>query len=168
MEVRAAATAAGSTYAGLVRLVEQAQTERAPFVRLADRAAGVFVPITLLVAGLAWAWSGDPVRALTVLVVATPCPLILATPIAITAGISRLARRGVIVKGGGALETLARAEYVLLDKTGTVTSGRRDWSRRCPSTGPTPTRCCVWRLDQCPPTCSAHRSCTSHGRGVWS
>jgi heavy metal translocating P-type ATPase len=124
VEVRATATAAGSTYAGLVRLVEQAQTERAPFVRLADRAAGVFVPITLLVAGLAWALSGDPVRALTVLVVATPCPMILATPIAITAGISRLARRGVIVKGGGALETLARAEYVLLDKTGTVTSGR--------------------------------------------
>jgi heavy metal translocating P-type ATPase len=124
VEVRATATAAASTYAGLVRLVEQAQSERAPFVRLADRAAGIFVPVTLLVAGAAWALSGEAVRALTVLVVATPCPMILATPIAITSGISRLAMRGVIVKGGGALETLARAQYVLLDKTGTVTSGK--------------------------------------------
>jgi heavy metal translocating P-type ATPase len=124
IEVRATATAAASTYAGLVRLVEQAQSERAPFVRLADRAAGLFVPVTLVVAGAAWALSGDPVRALAVLVVATPCPLILATPIAITSGISRLAKRGVIVKGGGALETLARVQTVLLDKTGTVTAGR--------------------------------------------
>lgn len=123
LELRATASAADSTYGGLVRLVEQAQSERAPFVRLADRAAAFFVPVTLVVAGAAWALSGDPVRALAVLVVATPCPLILATPIAITSGISRLARRGVIVKGGGALETLARAETVLLDKTGTVTAG---------------------------------------------
>ena len=124
VEIRASAPAAESTYAGLVRLVEQAQAERAPFTRLADRTAGWFVPFTLVVAGAAWAVSGDPVRALAVLVVATPCPLILATPIAITAGMSRLARRGVIVKGGGALEALARAEVVLLDKTGTVTRGR--------------------------------------------
>jgi heavy metal translocating P-type ATPase len=124
LELRATATAADSTYGGLVRLVEQAQAERPPLARLADRAAGVFVPVTLLVAGAAWAMSGDPVRALAVLVVATPCPLILATPIAITSGMSRLARRGVIVKGGGALETLAKAETVLLDKTGTVTAGR--------------------------------------------
>jgi heavy metal translocating P-type ATPase len=124
LELRATATAADSTYGGLVRLVEQAQAERAPMARLADRAAVVFVPVTLLVAGFAWALSGDPVRALAVLVVATPCPLILATPIAITSGISRLAHRGVIVKGGGALETLARAHTVLLDKTGTVTAGR--------------------------------------------
>ena len=123
-ELRAAATAGASTYAGIVRLVEQAQAERAPFVRLADRAAGFFVPLTLVVAAAAWLLSGDPVRALAVLVVATPCPLILATPVAITSGISRLARRGVIVKGGGALETLARVRHVLLDKTGTVTAGR--------------------------------------------
>jgi heavy metal translocating P-type ATPase len=123
-ELTATATAADSTYAGLVRLVEEAQRERAPFVRLADRAAGVFVPVTIAVAVGAWAWSGDPVRALAVLVVATPCPLILAAPIAITSGMSRMARRGMIVKGGGALETLARADSVLLDKTGTVTAGR--------------------------------------------
>ncbi len=124
IELRASATAADSTYSGLVRLVEKAQSERAPFVRLADRAAAVFVPVTLVVAAGAWIASGDPVRALAVLVVATPCPLILATPIAITSGISRLARRGVIVKGGGALEHLARTRTILLDKTGTVTTGR--------------------------------------------
>ena len=123
-ELKAVATEADSTYRGLVRLVEQAQAERPPFARLADRVALGFVPFTLLVAGGAWALSGDPVRVLAVLVVATPCPLILATPIAITSGMSRMARRGVIVKGGGALELLARAEVVLLDKTGTVTAGR--------------------------------------------
>jgi heavy metal translocating P-type ATPase len=123
VELRATATEAASTYRGLIRLVEQAQEERAPFVRLADRVALWFVPFTLVVAGAAWGLSGDPVRALAVLVVATPCPLILATPIAITSGMSRMARRGMIVKGGGALEALARAEIVLLDKTGTVTSG---------------------------------------------
>jgi heavy metal translocating P-type ATPase len=124
VELRATATAARSTYAGLVRLVEQAQAERAPFVRMADRAAGVLVPVALAVAAGAWVLSGDPVRALAVLVVATPCPLILATPIAITSGMSRLARRGVLVKGGGALEALGRARVLLLDKTGTVTAGR--------------------------------------------
>jgi len=123
VEMRATATDADSTYRGLIRLVERAQADRAPFVRLADRVALWFVPFTLVVAGAAWALSGDPVRALAVLVVATPCPLILATPIAITSGMSRMARRGMIVKGGGALEALARAEIVLLDKTGTVTSG---------------------------------------------
>jgi heavy metal translocating P-type ATPase len=124
IELRATATVADSTYQGLVRLVEQAQAERPPIARLADRVAFWFVPFTLLVAGAAWALSGDPVRALAVLVVATPCPLILATPIAITSGMSRMAQRGMIVKGGGALETLARAEIVLLDKTGTITAGQ--------------------------------------------
>ncbi|MEX2548741.1 MAG: heavy metal translocating P-type ATPase, partial [Nitriliruptoraceae bacterium] len=124
IELRATATEADSTYRGLIRLVEQAQAERAPFARLADRVALWFVPFTLVVAAGAWLLSGDPVRVLAVLVVATPCPLILATPIAITSGMSRMAQRGVIVKGGGALETLARAEIVLLDKTGTITAGR--------------------------------------------
>jgi heavy metal translocating P-type ATPase len=121
--LRAVATAAESTYAGIVRLVEQAQASKAPLVRLADRYAMFFLPFTLGVAGLAWLLSGDPVRALAVMVVATPCPLILAAPIAIISGISRSARQGVIVKGGGALETLARADLLFLDKTGTVTGG---------------------------------------------
>jgi len=121
--LRATATAEQSTYAGIVRLVHQAQTSRAPLVRLADRYSLVFLPFTLAVAAIAWGISGDPVRALAVLVVATPCPLILAAPVAFVAGISRAARRGVIVKGGGALETLARGEILVLDKTGTVTGG---------------------------------------------
>jgi heavy metal translocating P-type ATPase len=123
-DLRAIATAAESTYAGIVRLVEEAQASKAPFVRLADRYALYFIPLSLGIAGVAWLVSGDPVRALAVLVVATPCPLLLAAPIAIVAGISRAARRGVIVKGGGPLETLARARVLLFDKTGTLTAGR--------------------------------------------
>jgi heavy metal translocating P-type ATPase len=122
-EVRADRPAAASAYAALVRLVEQAQAERAPFVRMADRYAGFFLPATLLLAGAAWAWSGDAQRALAVVVVATPCPLILAAPIALVSGLSRAARRGVIVKGAGAIETLGEARTVLFDKTGTLTVG---------------------------------------------
>jgi heavy metal translocating P-type ATPase len=117
------ATAEASTYAGIIRLVASAASSKAPFVRLADRFALLFLPLTFGIAGSAWLLSGDPVRALAVLVVATPCPLILAAPIAIVAGISRAAGRGIIVKGGGALESLARASVVLFDKTGTLTAG---------------------------------------------
>jgi heavy metal translocating P-type ATPase len=122
-DVRADRPASDSAYAAMVRLVEQAETERAPLVRLADRYAGVFLPATLLVAGMAWALSGQPVRALAVVVVATPCPLILAAPIALVSGLSRAARAGVIVKGVGAIETLGQARTVLFDKTGTLTVG---------------------------------------------
>ena len=122
-DLRATATAAESTYAGIVRLVQEAQSSRAPLVRLADRYAVGFLPFTLLVAGVAWAASGEVGRALAVLVVATPCPLILAAPVAIVSGISRAARRGIIIKDGGALETLGRARVLLLDKTGTLTAG---------------------------------------------
>ena len=100
-ELRALRPAAESAYAALVRLVEQAEEERAPFVRIADRYALFFLPATMVVAAVAWAVSGDPVRALAVFVVATPCPLILAAPIALMSGISRAARAGVVVKGGG-------------------------------------------------------------------
>ena len=122
-DVRADRPAHESAYAALVRLVEQAQTQRAPLVRMADRYAGFLLPATLLVAGLAWALSGNPVRALAVVVVATPCPLILAAPIALVSGLSRAARAGVIVKGTGAIETLGEARTVLFDKTGTLTVG---------------------------------------------
>jgi heavy metal translocating P-type ATPase len=120
---RVSRPAADSAYAAIVRLVSAAQGDRARFTRLADRYAVIFLPFTLAVAGLAWAASGDPVRALAVLVVATPCPLILAAPIAFVGGLSRAAREGVIVKGSGVLERLGTATAVLLDKTGTVTSG---------------------------------------------
>ena len=122
-KLRAIATAEESTYAGIIRLVRQAQESKAPLTRLADRYAILFLPLTIGVAGLAWLISGDPIRALAVLVVATPCPLILAAPVAIVAGVSRAARRGIIVKGGGALETIARGKTLILDKTGTVTAG---------------------------------------------
>jgi heavy metal translocating P-type ATPase len=122
-DVRADRPALDSAYAALVRLVEQAQTQRAPMVRMADRYAGFFLPVTLVAAGLAWAVSGDPVRGLAVVVVATPCPLILAAPIALVSGLSRAARSGVIVKGAAAIETLGEARTVLFDKTGTLTVG---------------------------------------------
>jgi heavy metal translocating P-type ATPase len=122
-DVRADRPATESAYAALVRLVATAQRERAPLVRLADRYAGFFLPATLLMAGAAWAFSGDAVRALAVVVVATPCPLILAAPIALVSGLSRAARAGVIVKGAGAIETLGEARTVLFDKTGTLTVG---------------------------------------------
>jgi heavy metal translocating P-type ATPase len=125
-DVRVDRPAAESAYAALVRLVEHAQTERAPLVRMADRYAGFFLPATLAVAGLAWALSGDPVRALAVVVVATPCPLILAAPIALVSGVSRAAKAGIIVKGAGAVETLGQARTVLFDKTGTLTVGTPD------------------------------------------
>ncbi len=115
--------ASESAYAGIVRLVHSAESDRAPFTRLADRYAAVFLPFSLGMAGIAWALTGDPVRFLAVMVVATPCPLILAAPIAFVGGLSRAARAGVIVKGAGVLERLGEATTVLLDKTGTVTSG---------------------------------------------
>ncbi len=123
-DLLATTTAADSTYAGLVRLVTQAQASSAPFVRVADRLALLFVPLTLLLAGLAWALAGDPVRAVAVLVVATPCPLILAAPIAYTSGLSRATRVGVVIKGGAALERLGSARVILFDKTGTLTHGK--------------------------------------------
>jgi len=120
----AATAAADSTFAGIVRLVEAAQRSKAPSARLADRYALLFVPLSLAVAGAAWIATGDPVRALAVLVVATPCPLILAVPVAIVAGMSRCAKRGVLIKGGGMLEKLAQAKILFFDKTGTLTGGR--------------------------------------------
>jgi heavy metal translocating P-type ATPase len=122
-ELRATRLSSESAYANIVRLVRAAETQRAPFVRIADRYAAVFLPLALTLAAVAWAASGEAVRAVAVLVVATPCPLILAAPIAIVSGVSRAARLGVIVKGGAAIERLGEARTVLLDKTGTLTLG---------------------------------------------
>jgi len=122
-DLRATAAAADSTYAGIVRLVSEAEASQAPFVRLADRYAVWFLLVSLAAAGAAWAVAGAE-RAVAVLVVATPCPLILAAPVALVAGLSVAARRGVVVKSGGVLERLAQCTTLLLDKTGTLTSGR--------------------------------------------
>ncbi len=121
--------AAESAYAAIVRLVAEAEERRAPFERMADRYAALLLPITLGVAAIAWVMSGDPVRALAVLVVATPCPLILAAPIALVSGVSRAARKGVVLKGGVVVEQLARTTAVLLDKTGTLTVGQPEIQR---------------------------------------
>ena len=116
--------AAESTYAGIVRLVEEAQRSKAPMSRLADRFAMLFLGVTVLIAGLAWYLAGDPIRAVAVLVVATPCPLILAVPVAIVSGLSRAARFGILIKGGKAIEALGRVHSLVIDKTGTLTDGR--------------------------------------------
>ncbi|APT32782.1 copper-exporting P-type ATPase A [Methylobacterium phyllosphaerae] len=115
--------AAESTYAGIVRLVEAARAQKAPMARLADRYGLGFLALTLALAGGAWAATGDPIRALAVLVVATPCPLILAVPVALVSGLSRAAGIGVLIKGGGALEMLAQVRVLVIDKTGTLTRG---------------------------------------------
>ena len=117
-------TASESTYSGIVRLVQAAQEAKAPMVRLADRFALWFLALTVLLAGSTWIVTGEHLRMLAVLVSATPCPLILAVPVAIISGISKAARRGVLVKGGPVLETLARASVLVIDKTGTLTEGR--------------------------------------------
>ncbi len=116
--------AAESTYAGIVRLVAAAQRSRAPMSRLADRYALAFLAATIMLASIAWLLSGDPIRAVAVLVVATPCPLILAVPVAIVSGLSRAAKQGILIKGGKVLETLAQVRALVFDKTGTLTHGQ--------------------------------------------
>ena len=123
-DLMASRRAAESTYAGIVRLVETAQRSKAPMSRLADRFAMVFLGVTVAIASAAWFWTGDPIRAVAVLVVATPCPLILAVPVAIVSGLSRAARNGILIKGGKVLETMAKVTSLVIDKTGTLTDGR--------------------------------------------
>ena len=116
-------TTAMSTYAGIIALVREAQKKSAPSIHLANKWAIRFVPFALVVAGGAWALTGEFSRAVAVLVAATPCPLILAVPIAVVSGLSRTAKHGAIIKNGATLESLAKARVVLLDKTGTLTYG---------------------------------------------
>ena len=124
LTLRATAPARESQYARIVELVRTAQESKSPLQRLADRYAVWFTPFTLLVCAGAYLLTGDPIRVLAVLVVATPCPLILATPVAVVGGINRAARRGIIVRHGSALEQLARITVAVFDKTGTLTIGR--------------------------------------------
>jgi heavy metal translocating P-type ATPase len=130
--VRATALAVDSQYQQIVALVADAAASKAPVVRLADRYAVPFTVVALIIAGGAWLVSGDPVRFAEVLVVATPCPLLLAAPVAFLGGMSRAARNGIIVKGGGVLEQLARARTVVFDKTGTLTHGAPSIARVVP------------------------------------
>jgi heavy metal translocating P-type ATPase len=123
LTIRALRTAENSQYAQIVELVKAAGSTQAPFVRLADRYAVPFTIISFAIAGFAWYISGDAVRFAEVLVVATPCPLLLAAPIAMISGMSRAAKHGIIVKSGAVLEKLARVQTAAFDKTGTLTKG---------------------------------------------
>jgi heavy metal translocating P-type ATPase len=118
--------ASESAYAGIVRMVQAAQESKAPMVRLADRYALWFLGLTVLIAGAAYGFTGDHIRMLAVLVSATPCPLILAVPVAIISGMGKAARHGVLMKGGPVLETMARATCLVIDKTGTLTHGKAE------------------------------------------
>lgn len=123
IEIVAEKTAANSQYQRIVSLVNEARESKAPFVRLADRVAIPFTLLAFLIAGTAWALSGDPMRFAQVLVVATPCPLIIAAPVAFMAGMSRAARSGLIVKNAGTIEQISKVRSVAFDKTGTLTRG---------------------------------------------
>ncbi len=118
--------AAESTFAAIVRMVKSAQEAKAPMVRLADRYALWFLAVTVALAGATYLATQDHIRMLAVLVSATPCPLILAVPVAIISGMGKAARRGVLMKGGPVLETMARASGLVIDKTGTLTHGKAE------------------------------------------
>lgn len=124
LTVKALHTAADSQYSQIVKLVKSAQASRPPFVRLADRYSVPFTLLAFTIAFGAWALSGDSLRFLQVLVVATPCPLILGAPIALISGMSRASKHGIIMKNGAALEQLAAAKTIAFDKTGTLTEGK--------------------------------------------
>ena len=124
LRIRTTALAAESQYERIVHLVRTAQASKAPLQRLADRYAIWFTPVTLVVCGLAAWMTHDWTRALAILVVATPCPLILAAPVAIIGGINRAAKRHIIIRNGGALERLGTAHVAVFDKTGTLTIGK--------------------------------------------
>ncbi|QIM18971.1 heavy metal translocating P-type ATPase [Leucobacter coleopterorum] len=135
VHLRATALAADSQYQQIVALVEVAQQSKAKAVRLADRYAVPFTLVSVAIAAIAWVASGDPVRFAEVLVVATPCPLLIAAPVAFLGGMSRAARAGLIVKGGSTLEQLARVRSVAFDKTGTLTTGHPELERVEPASG---------------------------------
>lgn len=124
IRMRATATAAESQYSRIIALVEEASSSRAPVVRLADRYAVPFTFLAFAMAGTAWFLAGDPLRFAQVLVVATPCPLLIAAPVAFLAGTSQAAHKGIIIKNTKTLEQLAKARTAVFDKTGTLTSGR--------------------------------------------
>jgi len=124
VRIQAVRTSADSQYQQIVALVHEAEASHAPVVRLADRFAIPFTAVSLVLAGAAWAISGDSTRFAEVLVLATPCPLLIAAPVAFLGGLSRAAKAGVIMKGGAVLEQIARVRSAAFDKTGTLTQGR--------------------------------------------
>lgn len=124
IKIKVSASAANSYYSQIIRLVQESENQPAHFVNLANRYAVPFTIVSLIIAGAAWIISGNPTRFAQVLVVASPCPLILAAPIAFISGMSRSSCHGIIVKNGNVLEKVARADVFAFDKTGTLTSGK--------------------------------------------
>ena len=124
IELVALRAAKDSEYQAIVALVEQAASSKAPLVRLADRYAVPFTALAYLIAGVAWWVSGDPVRFAEVLVVATPCPLLIAAPVAFMGGMNRAATKGIVIKDAGTLERLSAVTTAAFDKTGTLTLGK--------------------------------------------
>ena len=133
IEIEALAPAGESQYARIVELVRSAQASKAPLQRLADRYGVWFTPLTLVVCFIAYVVSGDPVRILAILVVATPCPLLLAAPVAMIGGINSAAKRHIIIRNGTALEHLGKVTTAVFDKTGTITVGRPQVRRVIPT-----------------------------------
>ncbi|MEO5627395.1 MAG: heavy metal translocating P-type ATPase [Candidatus Saccharimonadales bacterium] len=124
LTVKALRVAADSQYEQIIALVKSAASNQSPFVRLADRYSIPFTLFAYILAGSVWYASGDPIRFLQVIIVATPCPLLLAAPIALISGMSRAAKHGIIVKTGSSLEKLAEVKTIAFDKTGTLTVGK--------------------------------------------
>jgi heavy metal translocating P-type ATPase len=124
LTIRATETAEHSQYQQIIKLVKSAASTESPFVRLTDRYSIPFTIVSFSIAGFVWFISGDPMRFLQVIVVATPCPLLLAAPIALISGMSRAAKHGIIVKTGSSLERLAEVRTIAFDKTGTLTLGK--------------------------------------------
>ncbi len=132
VEMKATRTSKDSQYSRIVELVRKAQEDRAPIVRIADKYGIWLIPVTLILAFAGWLYTGNATTILAVFVVATPCPLILATPIALMGGLSKAAKKGIIVKGGSAVEQLGKAEIAIFDKTGTITTGEPQIDRIIP------------------------------------
>ena len=122
-EIKAKRISEESQYSKIVKLVKKAREDKAPIQRIADKYALLFTPITLAICGLGWILTQNPHTILAVLVVATPCPLIFATPVAIISGINKASKQSIIVKSGAAIEQIDRAKVVVFDKTGTITYG---------------------------------------------
>src|SRR5690606_23508789 len=124
LTIRAERAAVDSRYARIMRVMRESEQQRPRLRRLGDRLGAYYTPLALAIAVAAWAATGDPVRFLAVLVVATPCPLLIAIPVAIIGSVSLAARRGIIVKDPAVLETIDTCRTAMFDKTGTLTYGR--------------------------------------------
>jgi len=135
LTIRATRRAAESRHASILRVLEDAERRRPPMRRVADRLAVWYAPLALTVAGAAWAASGDSRRFVAVLVIATPCPLLIAIPVAVVGAVSLAARRGIVVRDPSALERIATCRTILLDKTGTLTFGKPVMTEAAPATG---------------------------------